>query len=100
VGGHLADREGSAAAPPPAYPNLRHTRTLQQGQVVTIEPGVYFIGSLLEPLRRGDDAQRFDWDAIDALAPLGGVRIEDDVLVTARGCRNLTREGFAAEAAA
>jgi Xaa-Pro dipeptidase len=51
-------------------------------------------------LRRGDDAQRFDWDAIDALAPLGGVRIEDDVLVTARGCRNLTREGFAAEAAA
>jgi Xaa-Pro dipeptidase len=100
VGGHLADRDGAVAPTPPGHPNLRNTRTLAAGQVVTIEPGVYFIGSLLAPLRTGPDAGRFDWKAIDALAPLGGVRIEDDVLVTERGCRNLTREAFQSRAAA
>ena len=100
VGGHLADRDGGVAAPPAGHPNLRNTRTLEPGQVVTIEPGVYFIPSLLEPLRQGADAGRFDWKAIDAFTPLGGVRIEDDVLVTERGCRNLTREAFLSRAAA
>jgi len=100
VGGHLADPDGAVAPPPPAHPNLRNTRTLEPGQVVTIEPGIYFIPSLLGPLREGPDADRFDWRAIDALVPLGGVRIEDDVLVTERGCRNLTREAFRERAAA
>jgi len=100
VGGHLADPDGGVAPAPPAHPNLRNTRLLEERQVVTIEPGVYFIPSLLAPLREGPDASRFDWAAIDALTPLGGVRIEDDLLVTGRGSRNLTREAFAAEAAA
>lgn len=100
VGGDLADRDGGTAAPPAGHRSLRNTRTLEAGQVVTVEPGVYFIPSLLEPLRRGDDASRFDWATIDALTALGGVRIEDDVLVTERGHRNLTREAFAGRAAA
>jgi len=50
---------------------------------------------LLRPFRTGEHAAAFDWDAIDALTPLGGVRVEDNVLVTASGPRNLTREPLA-----
>jgi Xaa-Pro dipeptidase len=60
--------------------------------VFTIEPGIYFIPMLLRPFRSGAQAASFDWGLIDTLAPLGGVRIEDNVLVTPSGPRNLTRE--------
>jgi Xaa-Pro dipeptidase len=50
---------------------------------------------LLRPFRSGHDAAAFDWEAIDALTPLGGVRVEDNVVVTAGGPRNLTREHLA-----
>jgi Xaa-Pro dipeptidase len=61
--------------------------------VVTIEPGVYFIDSLLGALRANGPGQRaVDWKLVDALAPLGGVRIEDDLLVLDHGVRNFTRE--------
>jgi Xaa-Pro dipeptidase len=60
--------------------------------VVTIEPGCYFIPMLLRPFREGPHAARFNWKLIDALSPMGGIRVEDDVLVTATGGRNLTRE--------
>jgi Xaa-Pro dipeptidase len=61
---------------------------------LTVEPGVYFIDALLQPLRRGPSAQLLNWPLIDALAPLGGVRIEDDLIVTEgpERWRNLTRE--------
>ena len=61
----------------------------------TIEPGIYFIPMLLRRFRSGPEANAFDWERIDALTPLGGVRVEDNVLVTARGPRNLTREQLA-----
>ena len=73
-------------------PFLRNTSVIEERQVFTIEPGVYFIESLLEGLRGGDVAEHVDWALVDALRPLGGVRIEDDVLVTAGGIRNFTRE--------
>jgi Xaa-Pro dipeptidase len=60
--------------------------------VFTIEPGIYFIPMLLRKFRSGPEAGAFDWATIDALTPLGGVRVEDNVLVTAAGPRNLTRE--------
>ena len=50
---------------------------------------------LLRPFRSGPDASAFDWEAIDALLPLGGVRVEDNVLVNRSGPRNLTREVLA-----
>ncbi len=83
-----------AAAPPRRIAFLRNTSDIERGQVFTIEPGVYFIAALLEPLRRGPASRGIDWATVDALSPLGGVRIEDDVHVTGGDdpIRNLTRE--------
>ena len=69
------------------------------GQVFTIEPGCYIIDALRAAPRADDRAELVDWDAIDALRPYGGVRIEDDVMVTETGVVNLTRDAFAAAAA-
>jgi Xaa-Pro dipeptidase len=92
VAGHQKNPEGDAAPPPAEYPFLRNTRTIEAGHLFTMEPGFYFIPMLLRPWREGKDAERFDWKAIDALAAFGGIRIEDDVIVTESGHRNLTRE--------
>lgn len=95
VAGRQKDAQGTEAPPPKQHPYLRNTRTIEPGHVFTIEPGVYFIPMLLRRFRSGPDASAFDWDAIDALTPMGGVRVEDNVLVTAAGPRNLTREKLA-----
>lgn len=63
-------------------PFLRNTRAIEVGQVFTVEPGLYFIDALLRPVREGDGGHRVDWELVDALAPFGGIRIEDDVVVT------------------
>jgi Xaa-Pro dipeptidase len=73
-------------------PFLRNTTTISVDQVFTIEPGVYFIDMLLGPLRHGANAARIDWKLVDALATLGGIRIEDDVQVLDGGVRNFTRD--------
>ncbi|HQL49523.1 MAG TPA: M24 family metallopeptidase, partial [Holophaga sp.] len=95
VGGKLAGPDGTFQAPPPEYPSLRTTRTIEERHVLTIEPGLYFIPMLLKPFREGEHAGAFDWKLVDELTPLGGIRIEDDVVVTAAGHRNLTREHLA-----
>jgi Xaa-Pro dipeptidase len=91
VGGHLKDPEGNQALPPPQYPYLRNTRTIEPRQVFTVEPGLYFIEMLLREFRQGEVSSRFHWKLIDELSPFGGIRIEDNVVVTASGHRNLTR---------
>jgi len=91
VGGHLADADGTPAPPPEAHPFLRNTRTIEARHVFTIEPGLYFISMLLKEFREGPQSSKFNWPLIDELAPLGGIRIEDNVVVTADGHRNLTR---------
>jgi Xaa-Pro dipeptidase len=92
VAGRQANPSGTPAPPPKEHPYLRNTRTIEPGHVLTIEPGIYFIPMLLRPFRSGPAAAAFDWAAIDTMTALGGVRIEDDVVVTAAGPRNLTRE--------
>ena len=95
AGGHLADTTGRKREPPAHDPYLRLTRTLQAGVVVTIEPGLYFIPSLLRALLAKNEAQ-VNRAMIERLVPFGGIRIEDNVEVTSDGHRNLTREAFAA----
>jgi len=88
VGGQQADPQGTLRPPPDDCPHLRTTRRLASRHVITIEPGLYFIPSLLDPLR-GNDA--INWALVDRLTPMGGIRIEDDVLVTEGEPHNLTR---------
>jgi Xaa-Pro dipeptidase len=84
---------GCALRPPRGdNPFLRNTSDVAVGQVFTIEPGIYFIEPLLGELRGKTSASLVDWAMVDALTPLGGVRIEDDVVVREHGIRNLTRE--------
>lgn len=92
IGGHQKAREGGVLPPPEAHPYLRNTRVMEVGHVFTIEPGIYFVQMLLEPHRSGPTSDDFNWPLIDQLAPFGGIRVEDNVVVTASGHRNLTRE--------
>jgi Xaa-Pro dipeptidase len=100
VGGFRASAQSPLIPRPSGHGSLRLTRKLEADMVVTVEPGVYFIDSLLQQLRAGPHAQHVDWSLIETLRPCGGIRIEDDVLVTATGHENLTRAAFAAAARA
>jgi len=91
VGGHMADESGASLQAPADFPRLRFLRTLEAGQVVTIEPGIYFIESLLRGLEASPAGSHVDWDRIASLMKYGGIRIEDDVLVTTGEPENLTR---------
>lgn len=109
---------GDAKAPPPpprwparvdrpGYRSLRTARVLEPGMVITVEPGCYFsFEALLDPVLRSGDEEKGDDDADAALRRrqraflvpsalerfrgFGGVRLEDNVLVTQDGCRSLT----------
>ena len=78
--GYLPGRQRSTR---PGLAMLRTDLPLEKGYVMTVEPGVYFIPALLQDAalrERHRDAVR--WERVDALMEFGGVRIEDDVLVT------------------
>ena len=91
----LTDNEGKAIPRPEGHPFLRLTRVLEAGNVLTIEPGLYFIETLLQQWQENGAATAVNWDRVEALKPYGGIRIEDNVVVTETGSRNLTREAFA-----
>lgn len=95
VGGFMADESGKTIAKPAEHPFLRLTRTVEESQVFTIEPGLYFIEMLLAELRRSEHSSAMNWEKIETLQPFGGVRIEDDVVVRRDGHENLTRAAFA-----
>ena len=72
---------------------LRLTRVLEPGMVVTVEPGIYFIPALIDRWQQERAQQEFiDYDKLARFRSFGGVRIEDDVLVTGTGCRVLGPE--------
>lgn len=98
VGGHMRNESGAIQDPPSGHRFLRLTRVLEENMVLTIEPGLYAIDLLLENLRGSAAADHVRWDGVEWLRPFGGIRIEDDVRVTAVGVENLTRNAFAAMA--
>ena len=79
--------------PEPGLPGLRADLALLPGHVVTIEPGIYFVPALLaDPDTRSRLRDQVDWDRTDALSGFGGIRIENNVLVTDDGHEVLTSD--------
>lgn len=91
LGIQVHDVAGKPVPAPDDAPFLRLTRPLEAGMVITIEPGLYIIPSLLDPVLDSADGQYLNRPLIDELRHCGGIRIEDNVLVTNEGARNLTR---------
>ena len=94
VAGFAADARGTTIPKPEGHPYLRLTRVIEERQVFTIEPGLYFIPSLLKELKESDNTKYIAWEKVEAFRKFGGIRIEDDLVVTATGSENLTRNAF------
>jgi Xaa-Pro aminopeptidase len=80
AGGYLPGRARSTR---PGLSNLRTDLPLEPGYAMTIEPGIYFIPALLnDRARREQYRDAVDWSRVDPLLEFGGIRIEDNVIVT------------------
>ena len=72
--------------------SLRFARRLRTGFTVTVEPGCYFIPALMDKWKAEGICKDFiNHDALEHFRDFGGIRIEDDILVTDSGCRILGR---------
>lgn len=72
---------------------LRMGRRLEEGFVVTDEPGIYFIPALIDEWKaRKHCAEFLNFDKLETYKDFGGIRIEDDVLITKDGCRFIGKD--------
>jgi Xaa-Pro aminopeptidase len=78
---------------PKPYPNLRIDLPLEPGFVVTVEPGVYFVPAILDdPENRRRHREAVDWGLVDQMIGFGGVRIEDNAVITDDGNEVITED--------
>jgi Xaa-Pro aminopeptidase len=83
----------SGREPEPGMPRLRADLPLLAGHAVTIEPGIYFIPALLgDPDTRRQLGDLVDWGRVDGLLEFGGIRIENNVVLTDDGPEILTAD--------
>lgn len=72
---------------------LRCGRRLEKGFVMSDEPGIYFIPALIDEWRqKGINKEFINFDLLETYKDFGGIRIEDDILITSDGCRFLGKE--------
>ncbi|GMT28450.1 hypothetical protein PFISCL1PPCAC_19747, partial [Pristionchus fissidentatus] len=90
VGGYLGDALPRSKLP--GLKSLRTTRTLQERMVITIEPGCYFIDTLLDKALADENLKKYlVAERINELRGQGGIRIEDDVIIWAKGNENMSQ---------
>ena len=94
VGGLQGTPEGKQIERPYNHPFLRLTRKLEDGCVVTVEPGFYFIDQLLDEAKAKPIGKLIEWKRVEQLKKFGGVRVEDNVVARVGGQENLTRPAF------
>lgn len=72
---------------------LRMGRRLQEGFVVTDEPGIYFIPALIDNWKASGHCKEFiNFDKLETYKDFGGIRLEDDLLITKNGCRFIGKD--------
>lgn len=92
LGANLEDDKGTIASKNENYPTLRATRILEPRMVHTVEPGLYFIDSLLDEVKASENVKSFNWSRIEEFKKYGGIRIEDNIILHADKTENITRD--------
>jgi Xaa-Pro aminopeptidase len=89
AGGVLRGR----SEPGPGFPGLRVDLPLQRDYAMTVEPGIYFIPAMLgDTTTREELGDAVDWGRVESLLDFGGIRLEENVLITEDGCEVLTSD--------